>query len=104
MAVTPKKRRNTRERDKDAGRFVKTGTDKVNPKGTSISELDRPERYKPRQPKPAPEPTPEPTPEPAPQVEPQPAPEPVPDAGNDISDLSVDETEALASDPQPKAT
>lgn len=92
MATTPKKRRNTRERDKDAGRFVKTGTDKANPKGTSISELDRPEHYKPRQPKPAPQPQPEPETE------------VVPVAGNDISNLSIEETEALASDPQTKAT
>ncbi len=61
-----KKRRNTRERGKDSGRFVPTGTDKADPKGTSISELDRPEHYRPRQPKP--------TPEPQPPVEPQPAP------------------------------
>jgi len=55
MAET--KKRNTRERSKDSGKFEPTGTDKKFPKETSISELDRPETYKPRVPKPVVEPT-----------------------------------------------
>ncbi len=46
----PKKKRNTRERGKDSGKFVPDGTDKIDPKGTSVSELDRPEHYKKREP------------------------------------------------------
>ncbi len=45
-----KKKRNTRERSKKLGLFVKKGTDKTDPDGTSISKLDRPEKYKPRTP------------------------------------------------------
>jgi len=47
-----KKVKNTRERSKDSGKFVPDGTDKQFPKEHSISELDRPDSYKPREPKP----------------------------------------------------
>ncbi|MDQ3748000.1 MAG: hypothetical protein M3367_03130 [Acidobacteriota bacterium] len=53
MSTTKKtttKKRNVRERDKTHGRFVPTGTDKAQPKETSISKLDRPLKYKKRQP------------------------------------------------------